>query len=376
MKQTILKLIVSILITVVTVLSAQDVPFIKNPAKPAKADAGRILELKEVMRITDEEGDFYFKRPRRLKVAVDESIFILEQEQFLHFDKSGKFLGNNQVKGEGPGEFVYLRNYFLTKNSVILYSAQPSKVIKTDLKGTLMKERKTKRKMAPHRILMYDNGNFWTYLGEPYNFSKAKTGFMESKMELCLEDQEEESHRTGVTFADKSYLVKREIKGGGIQLMMSSTIPVMTAADTQAKVLYVTNSQSYKIHKVNLEEKKITATFNRKYSSIDYEKPIEEKGSRTLDPPSPENFNDVMNLYFHNKHLWVITSTLDKEKGVLVDLFSAQGKLIDQFYLPLSQVKSVHDLKRLAITFYKDYIFVVEKDEEETPYIVKYQFKL
>ncbi len=56
---------------------------IENPAKPLNPNAGRILKLEEVLRITDEGGEFFFKRPSLLQIADDGCIFLYDSEQFL-----------------------------------------------------------------------------------------------------------------------------------------------------------------------------------------------------------------------------------------------------------------------------------------------------
>ena len=71
-------IILIVFLTAVTLMGAEEVTVIKNPAKPAKADAGRVIAIKEVLRITDAEGDFYFKNPGRIKIAPDESIFLTD----------------------------------------------------------------------------------------------------------------------------------------------------------------------------------------------------------------------------------------------------------------------------------------------------------
>lgn len=64
---------------------------IKNPEKPLSKNAGRVLKLQEVLRITDESGDFYFKYPRDFMVAYDGSIFF-RQDLFLnHMNKGGSY---------------------------------------------------------------------------------------------------------------------------------------------------------------------------------------------------------------------------------------------------------------------------------------------
>ncbi|MBA7658317.1 hypothetical protein ES703_66267 [subsurface metagenome] len=56
---------------------------IENPEKPLNEKAGRVFQLKEEMRITDEQGGFYFKNPENIKVASDGCIFVLDEDQFI-----------------------------------------------------------------------------------------------------------------------------------------------------------------------------------------------------------------------------------------------------------------------------------------------------
>lgn len=77
---------------------------IENPEKPLSKNAGRVLKLQEVLRITDESGDFYFKYPRDFMVAYDGSIFFRDDEQILKFSPEGNFISNFFKKGQGPGE--------------------------------------------------------------------------------------------------------------------------------------------------------------------------------------------------------------------------------------------------------------------------------
>lgn len=375
-KLTLLPIILLFILFMPVARFAQQIPVIQNPAKPAKADAGRVLALKEVMRISDEAGDFYFKRPYQIKIAADSSIFLIDEDRLLKFDSSGKYLFNFQKNGEGPGEFVRLTNYFLSKNTVIVYARQPAKIIMFDLAGKFLSERKLKQRMAFQRPLIYDNGNFWSLQGKSLNIAKLKTGYFTSHMTLCLEYPDKETKKTSLVFNGTSYMVRQLLKGDRIQIWVDSIIPVMTAEDRENTCIYVTNTQPYIIQKVSLENEKIVTTFNRQYKSISYVKPVEEEGTKTLDQPTPDFFNDVIRMYFHNNQLWVFTSTIDQGKGVLIDIYSPDGTLVDQFYLPLSQIKSPHDIERLALALNKHYLYVIEKDEDDTPYVVKYQYQL
>ncbi|MGD2085497.1 MAG: 6-bladed beta-propeller [Candidatus Aminicenantes bacterium] len=368
------QIILIFFLTAVTLIGAEELTVVRNPAKPSKAHAGRIIAIKEVMRITDAEGDFYFKNPEKIKIAPDESIFIVDRYQFLRFDKNGKFMGNQQKKGKGPGEYVIIRNYFFSKNAIIIYAYLPDKIIETDLTGNLLKEKRLKIRHGFYNVLAYDKGKFWVFDAGPRDWSKAKAGRFNVNKELCLEASDETIHKTGLQFPEKAYRVRRELNGAKQSLEYIIT-PTLVALDGENS-LYVSHSRQYNINRVDLIKEIIAGAFNRKYTGVAYQKKKEEDGDRILNPPDPEFFNDIQKLYFHNDRLWVLTSTIEKEKGVLVDIFSREGKYMDNFYLPLPQVETVHQLEEISLTFHKNHFFIVEKDEEENPVVVKYQYQL
>ena len=90
---------------------------IENPSRPAARNADRILELKEVMRIKEDGGEFYFKSPR-MQVGPDSSVYVWDEEQLLKFDPKGKFVRNFFHKGQGPGEFLHLAGFFIPKPGI------------------------------------------------------------------------------------------------------------------------------------------------------------------------------------------------------------------------------------------------------------------
>ena len=106
---------------------AQDI--IKNPEKPPNSNAARILKLKEELRITDENGEFFFQYPSNIKVAPDGSIFMYDRELLLRFDENGKFIHNFFKKGQGPGEINYLRDYVFKEGKLIIITSSPVKIM-------------------------------------------------------------------------------------------------------------------------------------------------------------------------------------------------------------------------------------------------------
>jgi len=53
-------------------------------------------------------------------------------------------------------------------------------------------------------------------------------------------------------------------------------------------------------------------------------------------------FKAVLKLFNQGEELWVITSTVKKDKGVLVDVFSKEGVYKDKFFLPVPEITNPH----------------------------------
>jgi hypothetical protein len=82
--------------------------------------------------------------------------------------------------------------------------------------------------------------------------------------------------------------------------------------------------------------------------------------------------NDVQKLLIFKDKLWVLTSTYEKGKGILVDVFNQAGEYIDNFFLPLFKIKR-ENLGTWPMTVDSDALFVLEINEDETLSFVKYK---
>lgn len=367
MKQT-----VCILITIlVSLLGAEEVPMTENPAAPAAKNAGRTVVLKEVLRITDEQGGFYFNSPRRIKIAPDESVFVVDKDQFLRFDKTGRFLNNQFKKGEGPGEYSFIDSYQFSDGSIILVSSQPQKILKTDLTGKLLEEHKFPSTQGAWRMLGFDSGKYWYLSSDTSALFKKNNGISDFARELTWTTPGGEVHKTGIVFTEK-WSINKRTSGKSVSIAINFLYPPQYVMD-EDRSLFVSTTRAYTIQRVNLEEKKITTKFRRKYSSIPFQPEKPEEGENRFPGPETEFFADVQRIIPHNGHLWVLTSTVVEGKGVLVDVFTKGGKYIDNFYLPLPRVKTVHHLRRKSLTFYKNFLLTVESGEDENPEVVKYR---
>ena len=94
---------------------------IENPEKPLINNAGRVVELTELMQINDIGGEFFFKYPRNPKVSHEGHLFVQDYEQLLQFDSKGVFIRNYFKKGQGPGEMQEIGDYLLADKMLIVH---------------------------------------------------------------------------------------------------------------------------------------------------------------------------------------------------------------------------------------------------------------
>ena len=140
---------------VVVNIDAQEI--IENPEIPRNSKAGRVLKVEEILRITDESGEFYFRYPHTIKVAYDDSIFINDSQQLLRFDKNGHFIRNYFVKGQGPGELTSVNNYVLTEDAIIIYDGRPRRITWFNYDGELIKDFKIDLEVRLQDFLLFSN---------------------------------------------------------------------------------------------------------------------------------------------------------------------------------------------------------------------------
>jgi hypothetical protein len=349
--------IVSSFFILSSIVLAQHV--IENPEEPLSKNAGRVLNLQEVFRITDESGDFYFTSPRNLKVDSNDNFFIIDENQFLKFSADGKYLKNLFIKGQGPGEIATRHHsglsYFILKDDIFLYDRDGSKIIRMDSEGNLIEEIRLKMTRLSRMYGLTDEG--FIFMDEsPANV--GPTGFKDVDMSIILVSKDGGTSRTIMIFPKKVY--------SGRNFGMDWA-PFYGLLGSDAQKLFVCHTCEYNIALADLNIGELIRRFNRKYSRVKYVIPEGLKkiyAKSTIKRPERKYENDILGLFFHNDQLWVKTSTKNEKKGVLIDVFNKEGKYIDNFYL---------NLKGELMAVHGDFIFMSEKDEDENIQIVKYK---
>jgi len=335
------------------ILSAQDI--IENPAKPTAANAGRILKLQEIWRVTDEGGAFFFKYPTRLRVAPGGSIFLQDNEELLKFSADGTFVRNLFRKGEGPGEMSPQVSYQIDGREIIIYDGGLRRLWRADEDGKFLGGIPLSKQIRRFFIGAYRNDLVF-YREDTPSSGAGIPGFADIPHMIVLLSKDGKSEIDIRPFFAKRYLVP----GGG--LIWGNAIKTVSE---DGRFVFGFHGRDYLIEVLDLEQKKIVRRFRRDYPRILNPETKEEREWRESQKlPKDDYKTDIINLLPNGPQIWAATSTEDPEKGRLWDVFDAEGRYVDCFYLGASRT-----LLRTA----GDAIFVLESNKDETYRLVKYK---
>jgi len=351
------KAVAGILIIIVALLNISGQTIIENPKKPLAKNAGRVLKLQEIWRITDESGQFYFKYPGEMRLSPDGHIFLADENELLKFTPEGKFIKNLFKKGQGPGEIESGIAFYIDGKEIYIYDFMALKIIRTDLNGELINQ--VRIESGPYNGFYGVSNDRLVFLKDvfpPPSERKTKLQDMPCSVRLVSEDGKIER---------ECYVFRRQMffEPNG---MTSWTWWYSVLSEDGAR-LYVMHTRDYLVETLDLNEGRVVNRFKREYPSVKYkERGWEENFYKKFNVPKIRYEIDIAGLFINKDALWVRTSTSDKEKGDLFDVFDAKGRFIDSFYIGLG---------RTLLNPSGDTIFVLEKDQAENYLLVKYKIR-
>lgn len=354
-------------------LNAQKV--IMNSDKPANPNSGRVIIPQKVMEISGDSEDFFFKNLDNIKIGADGSIFVDDENQILKFTPEGRFGLNYFKSGQGPGEAISVSAYIpLADNTIAIHNQAPNKVMTFDNQGKLISEVRIPIDKKLFLFLIKKNAYYFYSIEMPDTMGVEK--ILDVPYQFMSVSKKDFSIEKNITLPIKSYLVKSP--GAGHIMVKAAYLLSYPVSDN---LYYVCHSQGYAIKLVDLDKKAIISEFSRKYNRVRVTKENEKYvfkmsfmfHGKYFESPLPEYLNDIQSLHVVNNKLLVITSTTDKNKGILVDVYDESGKYVDCFFIkfPNNDLWLALDQRKMAIS--GDALFAIEKDKDENWMISKYK---
>jgi hypothetical protein len=349
----------------------------ENPDKPPNSNAGRIFTLEKVSVISDTGRGYYFEAPRLPKVAPDRSIFVLDREQLLRFDHSGKFLLNYFKKGQGPGELEQVSNYFLKDDYLIIHNTRPNKIVYLNYEGELIKEFRIEQAGSFMTLEAYADGLFY-FQKHGIPLVKGEPRIVDIPETIIAVSNEGRDMKELRSFSIKSYVARQGGARGAI------SINELVTVQYNKKYLFVSHTPDYLVKLFDLENNDVLRMFKRNYERVNTPDEIKKSkksyvvlNNQKFTAPDQKYLNDIYHLLVVRDKLWVMTSTLDKEKGWLVDVYDVQGRYLDNFYLKFPEPLSFQSISilghRMHVTESGDFLFRLQTNEKGLVELVKYR---
>lgn len=355
---------------------------IKNSAIPLNNNAGRLINLEEIIRIKDNGSDYYFKFPVNVKTSKDGSIFVEDERQLLKFDASGEYIRNFFKYGQGPFEILSVSNYQLVENRLIIHDSAQNKVIVYDHNtGEALKEFR-----FPSNIASYLK--FLLYYKEGYYFYKASTPDTKGKPEIFDLDVNVLRVWAEGKSIEKvdSFPVRYFVLQSGDRFFTDSRARFITCPAGDGK-LYLSHTPEYEIKLYDFTRNKVTKRFTREYKRIrvtDDDKRYAPGGNfgrisigsnKWYKMPVAEFHLDIQKILIIGNRLLVVTSTTSGEKKVLVDVYNSEGQYLDNFYLECPSGVSPLNVRFWLAGSSKDSLFLIEDDKNGQKFIKKVRLK-
>lgn len=306
-------------------MQAQQV--IENPKKPLARNPGRILGLREILRVTDKGDQYYFQAsPSGLfGEGIDSDGFLYIQngkDQILKFTPTGKFLKNIIRGGQGPGEVSPYFTFLVRGKDVFIIDFGQYRMIRITADGELVHQWTVRRPYYDFLGILADYLLFSRANYPPLKERKGK--LMDIPHEILLVSKDGSEEKLVHTFSVLRFLA---------QNATANWAPFHAALSDDGRFLFVNHTAEYGISVLDLETGKIVRNFGRKYPRIKhYSDPREAQFFKEFNFKRPYEA-DILDLYVFNNRLWVKTSTVDKEKGTLFDVFNFDGTYLDAFIL-------------------------------------------
>lgn len=139
----------------------------------------------------------------------------------------------------------------------------------------------------------------------------------------------------------------------------------------------VSHTQEYAIKILDLKEGRVERIFRRNYKRIKAPEKVGEKKPRvtidnkTYTAPPQKYQEDIKNLFVQDDQLWVMTSTVNKRRGVLIDVFDREGRYVDNFFLRFPHGLPEPQFRFLQMELAGDFLYLVEQDESGIFAVVK-----
>jgi len=262
-----------------------------------------------------------------------------------------------------------------TEKAIVVFSGYPSKLVYFSPSGQFEKEIALRAEgRASLNLIGYQAGRFYFEAGE-FPRTTGDPDFVDNPRTIIAASEPDGTIRPLATFVTRAWVVTSPGGGGGM-----FDITNLIAVPFQERFLALIHTEDYLIKIYDPEADTIIKEFRRPYEKIKGAplSDAEKRGGVIINGkhytrPERKFENDVKNLLVRDGEIWAVTSTRDKAKGLLIDVFDGQGVYRDCFWLKLPEPALASAQSPGQCILDGEFLWVVERAEDETFSIKKYR---
>jgi len=347
---------------------------VKNEDKPLKGEWD--FQLQPVWDV-ESAGEDVLVSVRAIRVDDNGNIYLFEgkHNKFFVFDSNGELSNSFGKRGEGPGEYKDVFNFFLINDSIIApdqgrihYFSKKGKFLKTVNPGFISFPRTF---IDENRFIMIHENE-----DEKQKYEKLEIYDLERKKRSLLAE----------VVAEK--LLSASSESGGrqmaVKIKISNTTPVVVLA-LHNNSLYFGKNDLYSIKKVDLKRNELLSFSlkgrERKKIPMDYKKKLVERislNNRKMPPAMVDQIVKGMPEYapYFNQIsieekglIYVYINDPANERGQEIDIFSPEGKYLYHAHIVLPDGL----IKTRGIVIKGEFMYVFAEDNDGERKLVKYK---
>ncbi|TFH34658.1 MAG: hypothetical protein E4G99_09050 [Anaerolineales bacterium] len=367
--------ITSAILLVVMIL----VPFVHsqmrvdNPKRPLSKNAGRAINLEEVLRIRDDGNAAIFRTPQWLSLGKDCSLFFLdygEGARLYRYGPDGRLIFKALKNGQGPGECKYPSGYFFSGDTIRVPAWIPPKIMDFNPDGRYIRETRIKEDTHGLWFLASSGGKIYGIRDELFSSAAFRSSGVFSITNSVYEISSDFETWKKLYEFPVHMVIKRRT---AIRLDMID-------AAIQGSFLYILHTAEYRVVKFDLLTARVDRIITRTYDRV---KGVPSKEvdpdpeARGIDIPSDPYVFDINEIHAVGENLWIFTSVY-KPNGddQQVDVFDAAGRFIDSYFLRFPTSERNHRIvRRKALITDDGYLFIPEQEEDGLVTIGKYKIR-
>lgn len=335
---------------------------VDNPARALAKNAGRVVDLKEVLRIWDDGDTAVFKIPRELALGPDGSLYFIDYDKgprLYRFSREGKLVSKLLKTGQGPGEAQNPSGFLVTEDRIRVLSWIPPKIIDFGLDGRYLKESRVVEDTHGLWYLGVSEGRIYVIRDEVFRSAAWGNSGVFTIPNAAYE-------------VSPDFLSWKKLCEFPVRMLVKGRRAFRLDpidADIQGTSLFVLHTAEYRVDEFDLRSGALKRVIARKYERVK-NKAVEEEDpdpeTRGVDFPEDPYVWDVGRIHAAAGKLWVFTSS-EKPDGdeQLVDVFDAEGRFADSVVLRYPPGKRNHRAASRWTVLSDDGLFIIPEQEAD-----------